>query len=429
MDNIIQYSLKVSLSITIFYGFYPLFLSNNTFFRINRYFLLFTVPVSMFCPFLHSIYSFGHPLIHNNFIFSEFSDLTITSNNLMQTGVRSTVGLGNLIILIFYIAGAFIFLFHFILQLFRLSRQIRSSVILERGEFTLLQTDKYNTPFSFFNWVLVPQGFESLEGSHLILEHEKVHMKEIHTFDILAMEIFCILFWFNPVVFMIKRSLKSIHEFSADHEVIKNKSSVSEYLSLLVTGTEMSCLTGITNHFKNLIIKKRITMITKTKTPSYWKYLYLLTLPLIAFIVLAMSPLKSENNPPSLRPVKNGEITSGFGLLRQSPFDKNKTRHTGIDIKAPIGTDVIAPAGGVVIRARKEGDYGNVVLIKHDDHYQTFYAHLEDLSVKTGNHVTQGQVIGHVGNTGLSTGPHLHYEVIKDGKRVNPEAYFSKQDN
>lgn len=127
---------------------------------------------------------------------------------------------------------------------------------------------------------------------------------------------------------------------------------------------------------------------------------------------------------PAIRPLPNCyEISSGFGY-RYHPILKVLRPHTGIDISAAKGTPVYATADGVVTRETPGGGYGNVIVISHGYSYKTLYAHLSKKAVKPGERVTRGQVIGYVGNTGLSTGAHLHYEVIKDGDRVNPVHYF-----
>lgn len=127
---------------------------------------------------------------------------------------------------------------------------------------------------------------------------------------------------------------------------------------------------------------------------------------------------------PAIRPLPNCyEISSGFGY-RFHPILKVLRPHTGIDLSASKGTPVYATADGVVSRETPGGGYGNVIVINHGYSYKTLYAHLSKKAVKPGEKVTRGQVIGYVGNTGLSLGAHLHYEVIKDGTRVNPVHFF-----
>uniref|UniRef100_A0A7C2Z2M9 Peptidase M23 n=1 Tax=Hydrogenobacter sp. TaxID=2152829 RepID=A0A7C2Z2M9_9AQUI len=118
-----------------------------------------------------------------------------------------------------------------------------------------------------------------------------------------------------------------------------------------------------------------------------------------------------------------GNITSHLGW-RKNPFGKGYEFHSGIDIEAPYGSRVVATADGVVEMAGYYGDYGKAVLIKHPSGYMTLYGHLSEISVKAGQEVKAGQVIGKVGSTGRSTGPHLHYEVLYQGKLKNPMEYI-----
>lgn len=127
---------------------------------------------------------------------------------------------------------------------------------------------------------------------------------------------------------------------------------------------------------------------------------------------------------PAIRPIKNmRHISSGFGR-RYHPILKILRPHTGIDISAAKGTPVYATADGVVTRENPGSGYGIVVVINHGYSYKTLYAHLSKKAVKPGQKVKRGDVIGYVGNTGLSFGPHLHYEVRKGGTPVNPIHYF-----
>lgn len=139
-----------------------------------------------------------------------------------------------------------------------------------------------------------------------------------------------------------------------------------------------------------------------------------------------ISSMKSDmlNSIPAIRPLKNMySISSGFGR-RYHPILKTLRAHTGIDIAAPKGTPVYATADGTVTNENPGGGYGMVIVISHGYSYKTLYAHLSKKAVKPGQKVKRGQVIGYVGSTGMSSGSHLHYEVIKNGKHVNPVYYF-----
>ena len=132
-----------------------------------------------------------------------------------------------------------------------------------------------------------------------------------------------------------------------------------------------------------------------------------------------------EDVLPSGMPVKNGYISSGFGG-RIHPISGKYKGHQGVDIPGKKGTPVNAVAAGIVVKAERSGGYGNMVEIRHPDGYTTRYAHNQKNLVKEGDLVEKGQKIALLGSTGRSTGPHVHFEVRKDEKPVNPIAFIRK---
>lgn len=122
-------------------------------------------------------------------------------------------------------------------------------------------------------------------------------------------------------------------------------------------------------------------------------------------------------------PINGARVSSGYGMRRHPVLGYNKM-HRGLDFAAPTGTPIFAAGDGVVEKAGWFSSYGKYVRIRHNSQLKTAYAHMSKIhsNVKPGSRVTQGQVIGTVGSTGRSTGPHLHYEVIKNGKQVNPRS-------
>jgi murein DD-endopeptidase MepM/ murein hydrolase activator NlpD len=132
---------------------------------------------------------------------------------------------------------------------------------------------------------------------------------------------------------------------------------------------------------------------------------------------------------PAIKPIRSDKLKrnirslSGFGM-RMHPIFKRRRMHTGIDFTTPKGISIHATGNGVVesIKKNKSG-YGTHVTINHGFGYKTLYAHMGEVSVKRGQKVVRGEIIGKVGNTGTSTAPHLHYEVIYQGKKVNPIHY------
>jgi murein DD-endopeptidase MepM/ murein hydrolase activator NlpD len=131
---------------------------------------------------------------------------------------------------------------------------------------------------------------------------------------------------------------------------------------------------------------------------------------------------------PAIQPVSNKDLTrvaSGFGY-RTHPIYKIQHLHTGLDFTAPVGTEIYATGDGIVKEVNTDSrGYGNHIIISHGFGYETLYAHLSKFNgLKPGQKVKRGEVIGFIGNTGTSTGPHLHYEVIKNGEKINPINFF-----
>jgi len=121
-------------------------------------------------------------------------------------------------------------------------------------------------------------------------------------------------------------------------------------------------------------------------------------------------------------PINGARLSSAFGM-RKHPIDGYNKMHKGTDFAAPMGTPIMASGSGVIKRARWCGGGGNCIKIKHNSTYETIYAHMKNFArgIKEGIRVKQGQIIGYVGSTGKSTGPHLHYEVVENGKKINSQ--------
>jgi murein DD-endopeptidase MepM/ murein hydrolase activator NlpD len=135
---------------------------------------------------------------------------------------------------------------------------------------------------------------------------------------------------------------------------------------------------------------------------------------------IAQSRLLSST--PSVAPVR-GILTDGFGG-RSDPFTGEAGQHNAVDISSAIGQPVRAPADGIVVKAEWANGYGNVIYISHGYGYSTRYGHLSSFAIRPGSRVKRGDVIGYVGSTGRSTGPHLHYEVRVNNNPVNPLEYI-----
>jgi murein DD-endopeptidase MepM/ murein hydrolase activator NlpD len=148
------------------------------------------------------------------------------------------------------------------------------------------------------------------------------------------------------------------------------------------------------------------------------------TLGMGADIAAFSSPIPQRAiSVPSRMPLEGAQLTSNYGM-RTHPVLGGRRKHTGIDLAAPTGTPIYATADGVIGRADWYSSYGLYISINHGASMETRYAHLSRLAVAAGDNVKKGDLIGYVGSTGRSTGPHLHYEVRVDGLAVNPIPYM-----
>ena len=137
-----------------------------------------------------------------------------------------------------------------------------------------------------------------------------------------------------------------------------------------------------------------------------------------------VAPLAAVSVPSGM-PLRNANLTSGYGM-RVHPVLRKRRAHKGVDLAAPTGTPIYATADGIVSKAQRFSSYGLYVSVEHGGQLQTRFAHMSKIAVKSGDTVRKGDIIGYVGSTGRSTGPHLHYEVRIAQKAVNPIPYMTE---
>lgn len=436
------YIFQVSVIFSVFYLVYKLVFSKLTFHTINRVVLLLILPISLILPWVASIfpYSIATAVIEIPHLLENIDSNTITTPLLSPESFQDSVTTNYTLKILFIIYGIGIFI-----GLFRFYKSIRHLVILKKYNMSLKKEGHTliiaDTPsvFSYFQWIFVPKYSQY---DPLIIAHEKAHIHLKHTIDLIITELYIITFWWNPIVYLYRKSLKSVHEFQADAFVLKKEVKISHYLELVLHSLELKNTDRLYSYFNTPILKKRINMMTKTTSRAYLKVTYALLIPIGLFLVFAFTkpPIfdtsiigvtevfeSTIETPTFLFPIPNSSrehITAFFDAKRKDPKTKEIKTHTGIDIKAKIGTPIIATADGTVFLSREVGAWGNLLKIKHQNGYETWYAHLKDFATHFGQSVKKGDVIGYVGMTGKSTGPHLHYELKKNHKSLNPMAYF-----
>jgi len=167
-----------------------------------------------------------------------------------------------------------------------------------------------------------------------------------------------------------------------------------------------------------------LIIATYERVSKLKKQMYIQTKSYDDIILMAKNKSDMLASIPSIRPTGNkARLASGYGM-RFHPLLKLRRMHAGLDFSAQQGTPIYATGNGTVVKARRLGGLGLAVIIDHGYGYKTKYGHMSKFAVKQGQKVHRGDLIGYIGNTGLSAAPHCHYEVWKDGRHVNPVYYF-----
>lgn len=298
MGNTLIYLFQASVCLAVFYLIYWIFFRSNTFFRINRIYLLSSIIVSLLIPIFNFSPIFGaqnYPFVFIldpiNIYAERIAEVEKTSNYLNPISTT-------------YFIGLLLFTTLFIFKIYRIIRIIKKFGIKKIGNYRFVFTDNDYPSFSFLNYIFVSNTQENNDFSKII-DHEKIHIKQLHTIDILLLEIVTIIFWFNPILLAYKNSIKGVHEYLADEGVINNGHKTSDYQQLLLSLSFGLRTNALTNNFNHLLIKKRFIMMTKIKSPNWSKFRYILFIPALVTLFIAFSC--DEKNNENVSPVKNTE--------------------------------------------------------------------------------------------------------------------------
>jgi murein DD-endopeptidase MepM/ murein hydrolase activator NlpD len=285
-----------------------------------------------------------------------------------------------------------------------------------------------------------------------IISHEMAHIKRWDDFWKVMQKLVQIFYFFHPAVWLAGFQLNAARECRCDGEVLAQKKlSPRIYGQALITALKSASFSKASLDLSPVffstkqVLNQRIHFIKKGKTmqPS------LLTKILFIIIAAAVLPMAGSSKPIApiqstatisegstlqlINPLPVGlyRLTAKFGMMKHPLTGKN-VFHRAVDLGAPRGTQVSAATDGIVVKtflvanAKPDDDTasGNTIEIEHRDGFRTRYTHLDTVSVVEQQKVQQGEKIGEVGSSGISTGPHLHFEVIKDGQPVNPQDYI-----
>jgi len=267
MTSFVNYLLESGISLSLFAFVYFLFLRRETFFSVNRWFLLVSIGFSAFLPLLHIPFytpqSVMLPEVTVTPYVNLLSSVTIYGTALSQGAEQFVLNYSSLGYL--YLLGVAVFSGIFFLRIYQIIRLIAQNRVVQEGKIKLVILEKELSPFSFLNYIFVSDNLQSTKGWEKMLEHEKQHIQQGHTFDVLVLEIFAVFQWFNPFFWMFRRALRENHEFLADQAVISHGTAPSWYKQILLNQYVGDQLV-LTNNFNYSLIKTRIKMISKIKS-------------------------------------------------------------------------------------------------------------------------------------------------------------------
>ncbi|MET3028896.1 M56 family metallopeptidase [Flavobacterium sp. UW10123] len=303
MEALFIYIIKSSSLMLLFYCAYFFLLRKETFFNSNRWFLLSGLIVSAILPFLtytKEVWIEATPDININF-----------QNNIQNISQEESVDFNwTYLILSLYSIGFLIFLIKLAIDFYSLNTVIKGQKIQQQADFKFIDINENIAPFSYFEYIVYNSSLYTASELESIIEHEKVHSDQNHTFDVLISRIFSIIFWFNPIVWLYKKAITQNLEFIADSEAAKKLLDKKAYqYTLLKITTHENCV-AITNHFYQSLIKKRIVMLNKnqSKKSNSWKY-YAVIPALVAFVLLFQIEVIAKERPQTVKSVSN-EIES-----------------------------------------------------------------------------------------------------------------------
>jgi hypothetical protein len=313
--NALMYLLQVNLYLLLFYSLYFVLLRNETFFKMNRFYLVGSALLSLAIPLVKL--QWVKELFLGEQVFQvtqkisnviSYEDVISERNGNMLTVGTHSPSLSNLEILaIIYGFITLLFLFNFLRKLYQLKKA--------------LQSDNRSQAFSFFNKIVVD---DSLEGKDTIIDHEMVHVRQWHSLDVIFLEIFTAFNWFNPIAFLYKKAIKDIHEFIADDTAASKLEDKSAYTLLLVSnvfGTKPQQLTN--SFFNQSLLKRRIIMLHKTKSRQVAILKYGLSVPLfVSMVILSSATATAEKLTKAIESSPIIGVLSNSGL---SPIEEIKS--------------------------------------------------------------------------------------------------------
>ena len=482
----LKYILQVIICSGLFTVFYRWLLARKVSFRICRAYILITVALAIVIPALNvpmytergvadEIFDTitlagtaenGHTMTESAEIAEEETLESFDRNKIV-----SQVHSGNYIVWIkrclfsIYIMTVLASLTLIILNWIKIAGLRKRSRLTHTEAYTLAENKEIATPFSFLRTIFIGLEYIALEREQ-ILTHEASHIKHGHSYERVALSIIRSVFWFNPFFWMAESDLEEVQEWEADKDVLAEGHNLKVYRTTIFKqlfgyNPEISC--GLNNS----LTKQRFIMMTQNQVGRGTLLRLAATLPVITAVFLAFGcgtkEAKASNEVSTtltngteatyipMSPPCKATVSNSFGATTNA--SDAASSHSGIDYVLNEGDPVYAAADGEIASITKDEGNGLMLILKHEDGIETRYSHLSKVHIvshlrieggmmkvnntygletdadhsnqKISGKVNRGQLIGYAGSTGRATGPHLHFEVRKDGKPVDPVQMYT----
>jgi TonB family protein len=281
MEALALYLIKSVIWLAGFALVFILFLRNERFFFLNRIYLVAGILTSLFFPLISVHYTVILPVIRN------FQTESAVASEIQNTGSNIIPDL-KLMLLVLYLSGVLIVLTQIIRQGRSLHRTIKKSGIISLHPVKLIKTPDYTSAFSFFSYVFVNPSVTDIETKE-IMNHELVHIRQKHWFDLLLVELLCTIQWFNPIVWIYVRFIRQNHEYLADEVALQRTSDPAVYRAVLLNQIVGAPVVSLTNSFNYSLNKKRFNMMKNIISSPYRKMKILLILPVFAIVLYAFA--------------------------------------------------------------------------------------------------------------------------------------------
>jgi TonB family protein len=315
MTSFVNYLIESGISLSLFALVYFLFLRRETFFNVNRWFLLVSVGFSALLPLLHIPLYAPQPTLLPEVTVTPYVNLlaTITIYGTGFTQDAEKFVLGYSVLGYIYLIGVAFFAIKLVIQFIQIIRLIVRNKVVAEGKIKIVVLDREISPFSFLNYIFVSNNLQNTSGWEKMLEHERQHIRQGHTFDVLLLEIIAVVQWFNPFFWMFRRALRENHEFLADQAVISHGTAPSWYKQILINQYVGDQIV-IANNFNYSLIKIRIKMMSKIKSSkiTYAKILLGVILAGSLTASFAFEQQKSTKMPPIVDEKTTTFILDGY---------------------------------------------------------------------------------------------------------------------